>query len=87
VPEDRSEPRWNGPADARSQESRRLAAAGDRLRAEADRLRIERAYGVVDLGAHARLAGQGRVHRAGLRRFRAGQTEPEEPPPGATATS
>jgi hypothetical protein len=74
---------WDGPTDARSRLSGRLAAAGGRLRSEADRLRGERAYGHFDLGAHARLAGQGRAHRARLRRFRSGNREgasAEQPP-------
>ena len=43
---------------------------GARLSVEDDRLRAERAYGVIDLVAQERLAGQASAHRVALRRFR-----------------
>jgi hypothetical protein len=61
---------WDARAAARTQRGERLAAAGARLSVEHDRLRAERAYGVIDLVAQERLAGQASAHRVALRRFR-----------------
>jgi hypothetical protein len=79
APGDASDPAgagWDAPADARAQQAGRLAAAGVRLRAEDDRLQAERAYGVIDLGAQERHAGQAQAHRAALRRLRTGGQRP-----------
>jgi hypothetical protein len=51
----------------------RLQAEGQRLYAEEERLRTERARGVVDGAAQARWFAQMAAHREALRRFRTGR--------------
>jgi hypothetical protein len=51
----------------------RLQAEAQRLYDEEQRLRAERAAGVIDWEAHLRFAAALRAHQEQLRRFRAGR--------------
>ena len=57
----------------RDEDVGQLQAEGLRLHAEEQRLRVERAAGVVDWAAHRRFAAALRAHQEQLRRFRAGR--------------
>ncbi len=78
APSPRHDGGWDARAAARTQRGDRLAATGARLSVEDDRLRAERAYGVIDLVAQERLAGRASAHRVALRRFRATAAVPAD---------